>query len=278
MRKRRAFADKELETTMLQRECQWSLMYAAQQPQGHVVPSERLGSRLQPGTNISSAILKANSMPKEFLQRLFPHHNPAALDMILQSAGGDLHRAIEYLVSIKSIPSCNDVSPPVIPALRTPQDSPAMSPMYVPWCMPFRMLRQSRSNLPPDGHVAAKRYADLLLTTNSGVAAKPNTTFKRSAFSPISNGLSSAHVQSVNKLRCSSVEDDDELICVDDNHDINSESGDEGRQYHNDFKLETCASQSKRSSESVAEFSRNKASTNTTPKLSFSVDFLLGQK
>ncbi|XP_072018991.1 doublesex- and mab-3-related transcription factor A2-like [Amphiura filiformis] len=272
MRKRRAFADKELETTMLQRECQWSLMYAAQQPQGHG-GSERLGSRLQPGGNVPSSIMKANTMPKEFLQRLFPHHNPSALDMILQSAGGDLHRAIEYLVTIKSIPSCNDMSPPP-PSLRIPSDSSSMSPMYVPWCMPFQMLRQNTNTLPSDGHIAAQRYADLLLAANNGLK-KPQPTLQRSAFSPINNGFSA---QSVHKLRCSSVEDDDELICVDDTHDVHSESGDEGHHCPSNYKMEKCASQSKRPSESVAGFARDKTAANPAPKLSFSVDFLLGQK
>ena len=273
MRKRRAFADKDLETTMLQRECQWSLMYAAQQQPQTPSGSETLTAR-SPG---SLAALKAGvTMPKEFLQRLFPHHNTSALDMVLQSAGGDLHRAIEYLVTLKSLPpACGDLSSRS--PLGIPHDNHAISPMYVPWCMPFRRLPQNGA---ADGHnAAAQRYADLLLA-NSGLMKKPRSTFQRSAFSPISPNGFPGH--NISKVRCSSVEDDDELICVD---DVTSESGDESshHQHHvkhpRDYHVKNCEPPGFRNHlQPDVGIAGSKATSNSTPKLSFSVDFLLGQK
>ena len=256
---------------MLQRECQWSLMYAAQQQPQTPGGSETLTAR-SPG---SLAALKAGvTMPKEFLQRLFPHHNPSALDMVLQSAGGDLHRAIEYLVTLKSLPpACGDL--PSRSPLGIPHDNHAISPMYVPWCMPFRRLAQNGA---ADGHnAAAQRYADLLLA-NSSLMEKSRSTFQRSAFSPISPNGFLGH--SVNKVRCSSVEDDDELICVD---DVTSESGDEISHHHGkysrDCHIQKCVPSGFRNHlQPNVGIARSKTTSNSTPKLSFSVDFLLGQK
>ncbi|XP_071953224.1 uncharacterized protein [Antedon mediterranea] len=88
MRKRRAFADKELESTMLERECQWSFYYTAAQtrwthPTIHKVPStERLSSE-----RITVAPPKS-SLSARTVQRLFPMLIPSAVRVGL----GDFHQ------------------------------------------------------------------------------------------------------------------------------------------------------------------------------------------
>ena len=97
MRKRRAFADKELETVMYERERQ--------------VVSEKMRSNpgppptppAAPTSPIEAASVARQMAPREFLQRTFPMVNPNVLELIWQGCGGNLEKAIEQIVSNSAI-------------------------------------------------------------------------------------------------------------------------------------------------------------------------------
>ncbi|XP_033124340.1 uncharacterized protein LOC117122743 isoform X2 [Anneissia japonica] len=80
MRKRRAFADKELESTMLERECQWSFYYTA-----HARWTNPTIHRVQQSSSASLALErltvepKAHLPPRTAVQRLFPVLIPSAV-------------------------------------------------------------------------------------------------------------------------------------------------------------------------------------------------------
>lgn len=102
MRKRRCFADKELEMVMLERERQTELKN--QQLAFHHAQRQALLDRslqqCQTDFEIAkSRLLLGNMPPREFLQRVFPTHNPNLLELVWQGCGGNLERAIEQLAS-----------------------------------------------------------------------------------------------------------------------------------------------------------------------------------
>ncbi|XP_050400861.1 doublesex- and mab-3-related transcription factor 2, partial [Patella vulgata] len=91
MRKRRCFADKELEMVMLERE-----------RQAEIVKTRANGEQISNATNLDankSRLLLGNMTPREFLQRIFPTHNPNVLELVWQGCGGNLEKAIEQLAS-----------------------------------------------------------------------------------------------------------------------------------------------------------------------------------
>nr|KAG5686242.1 hypothetical protein BaRGS_031722 [Batillaria attramentaria] len=47
-----------------------------------------------------SRALLGNMTPRDFLQRIFPAHNPNVLELVWQGCGGNLERAIEQLASV----------------------------------------------------------------------------------------------------------------------------------------------------------------------------------
>ncbi|XP_038048228.1 doublesex and mab-3 related transcription factor 3, truncated-like [Patiria miniata] len=111
MRKRRAFADKDLETTMLQRECQWSLMYAAQAGLSRLHP---LVDRQHPHQHFRTPAGSDTDLPdqtRQFLRRLFPSHSATALDAALTCSAGNIRLAIEKLVSAYSAASQEGPTP-----------------------------------------------------------------------------------------------------------------------------------------------------------------------
>ncbi len=108
MRKRRAFADKELETVMLEREQQQLEADKIKHLQGLPAGVQSSGSGLPPpvctpmdGTKIRQLVRQQN--PRDFLQRIFPTVNPNVLELVWQGCGGNLERAIEQIVSSSSM-------------------------------------------------------------------------------------------------------------------------------------------------------------------------------
>ncbi|CAG5132431.1 unnamed protein product, partial [Candidula unifasciata] len=102
MRKRRCFADKELEMVMLERERQTELknqQLAFHHAQRQAV-IDRSFQQCQTDFDIAkSRLLLGNMSPRDFLQRVFPTHNPNLLELVWQGCGGNLERAIEQLAS-----------------------------------------------------------------------------------------------------------------------------------------------------------------------------------
>lgn len=95
MRKRRCFADKELEMIMYERERQEELAKTK---------SSTIGSQVIPNSGLNMDATRArqllgNVTPREFLQRIFSTHNPNVIELVWQGCGGNLEKAIEQLAS-----------------------------------------------------------------------------------------------------------------------------------------------------------------------------------
>lgn len=90
MRKRRCFADKELEVVMFEREKR------AEAEKIRTTGILAQSAYLDP---MRSRHLLGNSSPREFLQKVFPTANPNVLELVYQGCGGNLERTIEHLVS-----------------------------------------------------------------------------------------------------------------------------------------------------------------------------------
>ncbi|XP_033636851.1 doublesex- and mab-3-related transcription factor 2-like [Asterias rubens] len=137
MRKRRAFADKDLESTMLQRECQWSLMYAAQAGLSRLQPPGTEHHR-RASTDTTTPLTDQHgditSQTKHFLRRLFPSLSTSTLDAALRCSGGNLRLAIEKLVTVHSPPS--QLGPGTRPEAEhgvVPE-----STLYLPWYLSYQ--------------------------------------------------------------------------------------------------------------------------------------------
>ena len=144
MRKRRAFADKDLETTMLQRECQWSLMYAAQAGLSRLQPpfSDHLRTVQASTAPLTESPVELPSQTKHFLRRLFPNHSPATLDAALRCSGGNLRVAIENLVTVH--PPSSQLGPGTRPDLA-PGVAPE-SPLYLSWYLSYQRNKILKEN------------------------------------------------------------------------------------------------------------------------------------
>ena len=105
MRKRRAFADKELETVMFERERQVEdeKVKIMQSAVGHHLPPAGTTPAPSPMDPSKNRQLMGQLSPTEFLQRIFPAVNPNVLELVWQGCGGDLERAIEQIVSNNSM-------------------------------------------------------------------------------------------------------------------------------------------------------------------------------
>ena len=106
MRKRRAFADKELETVMFERERQVEAekVKIMQTAVGHHISPATAAAAVPAAMDPSkSRQLMGQLSPREFLQRIFPAVNPNVLELVWQGCGGDLERAIEQIVSNNSM-------------------------------------------------------------------------------------------------------------------------------------------------------------------------------
>lgn len=108
MRKRRCFADKNLEVVMMERERQLELAKSRapviSQPQLAVLPPNLSSSSAACGGVANGAASKSRPLlgsltPREFLQKIFPTHNSNLLELVWQGCGGNLERAIEQLAS-----------------------------------------------------------------------------------------------------------------------------------------------------------------------------------
>ncbi|XP_070564249.1 doublesex- and mab-3-related transcription factor 2-like isoform X2 [Ptychodera flava] len=94
LRKRRCFADKELDDTiLLDRERQLRFLQTTA-PYFINPQSYQAGSSM-----VLRALPKCSySSPKEFLMRTFPEQSPSVLELVLQGCGGHLEKAIEQIV------------------------------------------------------------------------------------------------------------------------------------------------------------------------------------
>lgn len=119
MRKRRCFADRELEVVMFERERQAEIVAktkssaaaaAAAAAAAHCSTSLGVSGAFPfplaatnvytvPSDGTQSRHPLSNYNPKEFLLRIFPRLNPNVLELVWQGCGGNLERAIEQLAS-----------------------------------------------------------------------------------------------------------------------------------------------------------------------------------
>uniref|UniRef100_X1ZYE5 DMA domain-containing protein n=1 Tax=Capitella teleta TaxID=283909 RepID=X1ZYE5_CAPTE len=125
MRKRRCFADKELDAVMFEREKRAEVEKVRvhgiiQQAQSTVDPIRMRMQLMQQGVMGS---------PREFLQRIFPAANPNVLELVYQGCGGNLERAIEQIVSgAKVSAACNMQGAPWAPPPAPPAGLPPVLP------------------------------------------------------------------------------------------------------------------------------------------------------
>ncbi|XP_013397304.1 doublesex- and mab-3-related transcription factor 2 [Lingula anatina] len=100
MRKRRCFADKDLEVAMFARERQLELDKYRSVGAFHTHPSVA-GFTSSSGTSTDQeyANQMANLSPRELLQRIFPYHNANVLELVLQGCGGNIEKAIEQIAT-----------------------------------------------------------------------------------------------------------------------------------------------------------------------------------
>ena len=107
MRKRRCFADKEVEVAMFERERAMEMEKLKQAGLG-------LGQR-ESVDLVRSRQMMSNMAPREFLQRIFPTINPNVIELVWQGCGSNLERAIEQLKSSNHVRPTNAL--PVTPNL-----------------------------------------------------------------------------------------------------------------------------------------------------------------
>ncbi|XP_002732510.1 doublesex and mab-3 related transcription factor 3, truncated-like [Saccoglossus kowalevskii] len=94
LRKRRCFADKELDTTiLLDRERQFRFLQSVSGAAPSLINSQYSGTPM-----VLRTLPKVNIAPKEFLTRIFPDQSPSVLELVLQGCGGNLEKAIEQVV------------------------------------------------------------------------------------------------------------------------------------------------------------------------------------
>ncbi|KAL8617986.1 hypothetical protein ACOMHN_058070 [Nucella lapillus] len=137
MRKRRCFADKDLEMVMLERERQLEIAKSRAAP---ITQSQLSG--LHAGNGPSPLLAKTRMLPgnlnhREFLQRIFPGHNPNVLELVWQGCGGSLEQAIEQLASgIKPtsapVPATAAAGAPASPASMQGSQAHPMLPLNHP--------------------------------------------------------------------------------------------------------------------------------------------------
>ncbi|KAH9488287.1 hypothetical protein Btru_063825 [Bulinus truncatus] len=91
MRKRRCFADKELEMVMMERERRAEMTFHQ---------NNLLARTVQPPpTPLELTKSRMFMTPREMLHRVFPNHSPSLLELVWQGSGGHLERAIEQLAA-----------------------------------------------------------------------------------------------------------------------------------------------------------------------------------
>ncbi|XP_069128476.1 doublesex- and mab-3-related transcription factor A2-like [Argopecten irradians] len=92
MRKRRCFADKELELAMFERERQSEILQTKVNRHGN-------GSSLTGlvGTDTSDMASIVPSIHREFLQQLFPLHSTSVIELVWQGCQGNLQKAIHQI-------------------------------------------------------------------------------------------------------------------------------------------------------------------------------------
>ncbi|XP_059151620.1 doublesex- and mab-3-related transcription factor 2-like [Physella acuta] len=130
MRKRRCFADKELEMVMLERERRTEL--TNQQLALHRGALLGLPGQKPHIDLAKSRALLGNTTPRDFLQRVFPAHNPRLLELVWQGCGGDLERAIEQLAVGLRANFLPQARPPVAPtAVTSALSSPLLDPVHI---------------------------------------------------------------------------------------------------------------------------------------------------
>ena len=107
MRKRRCFADKELEAVMFERERQLQAekMKNTASHMCHAMVIDPTRPHVPLG-NVSA---------REFLQKIFPTHNPNVLELVWQGCGGDVEKTIEKIASNMPLQDAPQVGPSAQP-------------------------------------------------------------------------------------------------------------------------------------------------------------------
>ncbi|KAK7100201.1 hypothetical protein V1264_023190 [Littorina saxatilis] len=162
MRKRRCFADKDLEMVMIERERQFEMAKSRIPPINHSQLAAFQGMACGVGgggggggmpptaaslMNKPRALL-GNLSPREFLQRIFPSHNPNVLELVWQGCGGNLERAIEQLASgIKPDGSSSSSSSAPSNSASPGAASSSAGPAHNSHSSSQPMLQQQRANL-----------------------------------------------------------------------------------------------------------------------------------
>ncbi|OWF43062.1 doublesex- and mab-3-related transcription factor 3a-like [Mizuhopecten yessoensis] len=110
MRKRRCFADKELELAMYEHERQHEIL----QTKINVSNSSGTGSSLTGfvGTDTIDMTSTVPSSSRDVLQQLFPFHSSSVLELVWQGCRGNMKKAIQQIVcNVPCIKSCHPSVP-----------------------------------------------------------------------------------------------------------------------------------------------------------------------
>ncbi|XP_022087749.1 doublesex- and mab-3-related transcription factor 2-like [Acanthaster planci] len=263
MRKRRAFADKDLETTMLQRECQWSLMYAAQASLSRLPSS--VNRQYHPHHRTPGGIDAVREPPDHtagFLRRLFPSYSTTALDAALRGSAGNLRLAIEKLVTAyAATPTCGPTAHPLLSTGVNLETTPSL-----PW------------NLSPPG---SKIYEEDDGRTNSahfewGSILPVNKPIQKFSINRIRGEGSVSAFSSVRRAENWASDSRSRLGSVESENDYSQDlsadlapAGDRKRDRLDDSNAqEICRN---------ASLTKRFAKTVSTKRLSFSVDSIMGK-
>lgn len=177
MRKRRCFADKELDLVMFERERQAEMVKQRQTGIQQLPPSSAIDVS-------KSRLMLGNSSPRDFLHRIFPAHNPNVLELVWQGCGGSLEKTIEIVArGLKT--NLPQLSPPQ-PAC--PQAVTGILPVYFANSQACFPLKSSSSEVTGAGirHPAFNLPSSYFPHMNSVAALMP----KASASSTLSSAKS----------------------------------------------------------------------------------------
>ena len=184
MRKRKAFADKELETVMFEREQneKEKISHLHMPPGGHHLHN----GVLSPGSGVPASSSALNSLkgqlghqsPKEFLMRIFPTMNPNLLELVWQGSGGNLEKAIEQIVSNCSVSNMHTTYMAQQMALQQHMIATQMAAMSKCVKTPQDTHSVPSSGITPHGIPSTPGHqSELLMPSEQTLSSNPRSAF-----------------------------------------------------------------------------------------------------
>ena len=179
MRKRRCFADKELEAVMYERERQLEM----EKIKTAGIVAQNMAAHSQAGR--FAQLGAGQHSPKQFLCRIFPSINPNVLELVYQGCGGNLERTIEQLVSNVNVQGarmlqqnamCYGAKVPSVAGIR-PQMHGKVGQSAFTQVVPSAVCGAA---VPPPAHVtsATAAYQTLIAQLPMGIQARPQLDSK----------------------------------------------------------------------------------------------------